>query len=91
MEFFVTIVKSCKQLSVVTISSTLDVAGVLFPLLTMVLKCTELLKQKRILSDIETNLSVRKILSESLGGNKCEHENIRNDTNNKLSYCYVKK
>ena len=80
-----TIVKSCKQLSVVTISSTLDVAGVLFPLLTMVLKCTELLKQKRILSDIET------ILSESLSGNKCEHENIRNDTNNKLSYCYVKK
>ena len=85
MEFFVTIVKNCKQLSVVTISSTLDVAGVLFPLLTMVLKCTELLKQKRILSDIET------ILSESLGGDKCEHENIRNDTNNKLSYCYVKK
>ena len=85
MEFFVTIVKSCKQLSVVTISSTLDVVGVLFPLLTMVLKGTELLKQKRILSDIET------ILSESLGGNKCEHENIRNDTNNKLSYCYVKK
>ena len=85
MEFFVTIVKSCKQLSVVTISSTLDVAGVLFPLLAMVLKCTELLKQKKNLSDIET------ILSESLGGNKCEHENIRNDTNNKLSYCYVKK
>ena len=85
MEFFVTIVKSCKQLSVVTISWTLDVVGVLFPLLTMVLKGTELLKQKRILSDIET------ILSESLGGNKCEHENIRNDTNNKLSYCYVKK
>ena len=85
MEFFVTIVKSCKQLSVVTISWTLDVVGVLFPLLTMVLKGTELLKQKRILSDIET------ILSESLGGNKCEHENIRNDTSNKLSYCYVKK
>ena len=85
MVFFVTIVKNCKQLSVVTISSTLDVAGALFPLLTMVLKWTELLKQKRILSDIET------ILSESLGGNKCEHENIRNDTNNKLSYWYVKK
>ena len=80
-----TIVKSCKELSVVTINSTLDIAGVLFPLLTKVLKCTELLKQKIILADIET------ILSESLGGNKCEHENIRNDTNNKLSYCYVKK
>ena len=47
MEFFVTIVKSCKQLSVVTIRSMLDVAGVLFPPLTMVLKCTELLKQQR--------------------------------------------
>ena len=60
MEFFVTIVKSCKQLRVVTISSILDVAGVLFLLPSMVLKCTELLKQKRILPDIEA------ILSESL-------------------------
>ena len=76
-----TIVKGCHQLSIVTTRSMLDVAGVPFPPLIMVLKCTELLKQKRILSDIET------ILSESLGGNKCEHENIRNDTNNKLSYC----
>ena len=41
--------------------------------------------KKDICSDIET------ILSESLGGNKCEHENIRNDTKNKLSYSYVKK
>ena len=51
-----TIVKSCKQLRVVTISSILDVAGVLFPLPSMVLKCTELLKQKRILPDIEAIL-----------------------------------
>ena len=45
----------------------LDVAGDPFPPVTMVLKYTELLKQKRILSDIETNLS------ECLGGNKCQH------------------
>ena len=53
----------------------LDVAGVPFPPLIMVLKCTELLKQKRILSDIET------ILSECLGGNKCQHL---------ISYCKTK-
>ena len=66
MEFFVTIVKGCQQLSIVTISSMLHVAGVPFPPLAMVLKCTEINK-KIILSDIET------ILSECLGGNKCQH------------------
>ena len=70
-----TIVKGCHQLSIVTTSSMLDVAGVPFPLLIMVLKCTELSKQKRILSDIET------ILSECLDGNKCQHL---------ISYCKTK-
>ena len=62
-----TVVQGCQPLSIVTISSMLDAAGIPYPPLTMDLKCTELYKPKIILSDNE------KILSECLDCNKCQH------------------